>query len=207
MRQWIVEQNHVQMDDGHGRSSGVHASGIVKYIAVRAGFLKIDDDEEGPDEVAVLRMSLGLAWEEWLSSRVPGMMYHFGEIEQDGIVMTPDGLTLDATGGRLHEFKLTWKSKRRSENWSKEWYWMAQMKNYCHALGVREAWLHVFWVNGDYQRGFANARPEYAVYGFEFTQGELDSNWAQMLRYKDEAKAEVHGKAEDHNNETPEHTE
>ena len=125
------------------RSSGVHVSQIIRLIAVKMGFLKDGDDEEidmasGLPVDALLRISLGMAWEEWLAPRLAilyresgqgDFLYHPGEFSQDGIAGSPDALTFLPDGRvRLHEFKATWKSTKRILNFDHEWYWLSQVK-------------------------------------------------------------------------------
>jgi len=208
MKVSVVEQDHIQLDEGHGRTSGIHVSGVIRAIAVQMGYLDPEEPvEEGADPAERFdlqtrtRICLGLAFEEWLSKRIPGLDYHFGEVVQDGIIMSPDGFSFmpDAAGveaGRVHEFKLTWKSQNRSRNWIKEWMWLAQMKSYCRALSVLECWLHVYWINGDYSTPGAmglGTGPCYEVYRFEFTEREVELNWKLILDNAHKAKAERHG--------------
>lgn len=202
MKVSIVEQNHIELDGGHGRTSGIHVSGVIRAIAIQMKYLEPDDPEDSNrfDLQAKTRICLGLAWEDWLSKRIPELQYHFGEVVQDGIIMSPDGFSFmpDAVGaetGRVHEFKLTWKSQNRSKAWIKEWMWLAQMKSYCKAMGVTESWLHVYWINGDYGGGMGGlgTGPCYEVYRFEFTQAEIDLNWKLILNNAHKAEAENNG--------------
>lgn len=178
---------------GEPRTPGVHLSGVIRYIAVVMGLFTPDDKEENDLEGAKfplparLKMAMGLAWEDWVSSQYPDVMYHPGEIDQDGILMTPDGLRPDET---LFEFKVTWKSSYKLEYdgyWHKSfWPWRAQNMGYLYPLGWRKVHQCIFYVNGDY-RGEA---PKFVELEIEYTQQEIDDNWKLMLQHKRSAKPE-----------------
>lgn len=85
------------------RSPGVHLSGIIRCLAAENGILKPEWAEELSlvdartivDPVAVLRISIGLAWEQWYIAQLQGVSDHPGEIQLDGVYMTPDGESVD----------------------------------------------------------------------------------------------------------------
>lgn len=85
------------------RSTGVHLSAIYRCLAIENGLLTPDALEELSlvdartitDPVAVLRISIGLAWEQWYIAQLQGVVDHPGEIQLDGIYMTPDGESVD----------------------------------------------------------------------------------------------------------------
>lgn len=181
------------------RTPGVHVSTILRDIALKIGVFKDEDEDEemctqpgleGFSLIAVLRMALGLAWEEWFSkqaaSRYPGLVFHFGELHLDGIWLTPDAFdVLFLVLGQIHEFKVTWKSAARKV--ADQWYWVTQLKAYCHAMGVLAAVLWVYYVNGDYRHGY---RPEFKRYEFTFTPEELAANWRMIVGYRDRVQPE-----------------
>lgn len=109
------------------RSDGVHLSGIIRCIATDAGILKPEWAEELTlvdqrvitDPVAIARICMGLAWEEWyIRTQLPEVADHPGEMLLDGVYMTPDGdeliqLILDGRKRyrrKIHEVKATYKS-------------------------------------------------------------------------------------------------
>ena len=109
------------------RSQGVHQSAIIRCIATESGILKpewaeeltLADSRTITDEVAIARICMGLAWEEWyIHTQLPEVVDHPGEMLLDGVYMTPDGMELTTLilDGRnrhelmLHEVKLTYKS-------------------------------------------------------------------------------------------------
>lgn len=201
------------------RSVGIHLSGIIRCIATESGILKPEWAEELSlvdtrvieDPVAIARISMGLAWEEWyIHTQLPEVVDHPGEMLLDGVYMTPDGeeLTTLILDGRLHhelklhEVKLTYKSIKTvgGPDWQSwvgrtcdtqrnglgpltgQWMWLAQTKGYAKAAMTRFVDLHVLYVCGDYSHPM---RPVPFRYSIEFTQDEIDQNWELMTTYRD----------------------
>ena len=87
----------------HPRSEGVHLSAIIRCIATENGILKPEWVEELSlvdvrtitDPVAILRICIGLAWESWYIPQLRNVVDHPGELQFDGIYMTPDGESVD----------------------------------------------------------------------------------------------------------------
>lgn len=195
---------HLSLMPTEGRTPGLHQSSIIKAVALRSGFL---DWKWALDEsMDPLKVILGLGWEDKLPMIHPEMNieYHPGEVEQDGIILTCDGISEldqdeytqvwlepipgDFTHFRVHEFKLTWKSSRgiTGSYWfmdSKWWMWKAQVMGYCKVWGTRWARLHVYFVNGDYSKGAGGTGPQYRIFDFEFTWAELNENWKMLLNH------------------------
>lgn len=194
---------------GEPRSRGIHVSKVIRAIAVEDGILKkewVEDlslIEVGPsgwweslDTVSKLRISLGLAWEEWYAGVLAeqmGVDFHPGECCVDGVYMTPDGESLDMllsfSGLAIHEIKLTYKSLNTVgiDLQGKNWMWLAQTKAYCKAKGTTVAYLHVFFVCGDYSYPMRPMLGPDAIqpmcWRIEFTQEEIDSNWEVIIGY------------------------
>jgi hypothetical protein len=201
------------------RSPGVHLSSIIRCIATESGVLKPEWAEELSlvdrrtitDPVAITRICMGLAWEEfYIESQLPQVIDHPGEMLVDGVYMTHDGeelttLILDARlryAVKLHEVKCTFKSIKTvsGPNWdywerniydsadspigplSGQWMWVSQCKGYAKAAGTRLVDLHVLYVCWDYMFPI---RPKAYRYSIEFTDKELDDNWALMTEYRD----------------------
>lgn len=199
------------------RTPGVHLSSLIRCIAMENGYLEAEADEEFsimdrdirglnlPPE-AIARICMGLAWEQfYIETQLPEVIDHPGEIEFDGVYMTPDGEELASifidTRNRytpkIHEIKHTSKSMNTVGFWpamtydtsvhgslgpvGTQWMWLAQLKGYCKAKGTRYAALHVLFSNGDYSWP---QRPYPARYDIEFTQEELDENWALLDNYR-----------------------
>lgn len=198
----------------------MHVSECIRDVALAMGMYKGDDKEEldwtlikyrmmcGADvlvdyPLAIRRVAMGLAWEQWYGAQHPEMNFHLvGELSKDKIIGTPDGLEFrtiqmvqDSTGtysiarrqeltyGIIHEIKLTWKSSRSHNEApevriAKEWAWISQCKSYCFMAHdprwpVLTAILHVYWVNGNYR----GSGPEILTYELTFTEQELIANW------------------------------
>lgn len=196
------------------RSVGVHLSGVIRCLAMDMGILNKEQAEELSltdvryivDPVALLRIMIGLAWEDYYLKNVlikDGVEKHPGEFKVDGIYMTPDGISeegVESTGvivtqrtvkkgvryKRIHELKATYKSTKTVgesvEELQKQWLWMAQIKGYCHATDTNLASLHVLYLCGDYKMPI---RPVMRVYDLEFTSQEIQENWSLMIEGRD----------------------
>lgn len=182
------------------RTPGVHISRVIRAIAGETGILKKEYCEDlslvevgpdgwwdGLDEFSKLRISLGLAWEEWYAKVLAesmGVIFHPGECCVDGIYMTPDGEALDMllsfSGLNIHEIKLTYKSTKTVGDLLSQWMWLAQVKAYCKAKGTRVAYVHVYFVCGDYSYPI---RPQLKCWRVEFTEDEIDVSWELMTGY------------------------
>lgn len=182
----------------HPRTPGIHLSAVIRCIATEAGLLKrnVADDlslvEVGGNEEwwgrlsepDRLRISIGLAWEEWYIPQMGYINDHPGEMQLDGIYMTPDGESLDVVLNHhmlcLHEVKATYKSTKTVGNLDSQWMWLAQTKAYCKAMGTMRAFLHVLFLCGDYSFPMT---PQLRVWRIDYDQAELDENWETMTGY------------------------
>jgi hypothetical protein len=183
------------------RSQGVHVSNIIRCIAQESGILKPEWAEEISlvdvrtitDPVAIVRINMGLAWEAHYIPMLGDVLDHPGELQYDGIYMSPDGesvsvIVTDRNHGMqlvLHEVKLTYKSINtvcppRSKPLENQWMWMAQCKSYCKAMDTRFCNLHVLFACGDYSYPI---RPIPKRWAIEFTQAEIDENWDLIRDY------------------------
>jgi hypothetical protein len=170
------------------RREGLHEGDLVRAVAIRGGLLKVDKDKE--DVLDPVLLCCGLAWECWAAGLYQDMMWQPPEVEYEGVLMNMDGLSYTDSGELVvEEFKFTRKSAwvggedRRIEG---EWRWLAQVKNYCKAMGGDEGGctrgrLHVMYVNGNY-RFKDGGGPQYWRYDLQFTQQEVDDNWQVMQR-------------------------
>lgn len=202
-------------DPVHARSDGVHVSGVIKCIAIETGVLDakwtedlslVDASQEdwwdSLDSAARLRISIGLAWEEWYLRNLPGVVDHPGEMHVDGIYMTHDGESLDVLltprsksySLVLHEVKATYKSTKTVGLLESQWMWLAQTKAYCKGLRCLTAYLHVLFLCGNYKFPIT---PVLKVFRIDYTQEEIDDNWELMVDYVAHRKAlELEGLSE-----------
>jgi hypothetical protein len=185
------------------RTQGVHLSSIIRCIAADTGILKkewaedvsLQDIREIDDPVAILRISIGLAWEQYYIPEVLGPLFgvvdHPGEMELDGIYLTPDGESISVIITDkfhpiqlvVHEVKATYKSVRTVGDLTGQWMWLSQVKAYCKAKGTRFAMLHVLFLCGDYSYPIT---PQLKCWQIEFTQAELDTSWDLLKEYRDQ---------------------
>lgn len=191
---------NVPLPPGHARSEGIHLSRIIRSIAVESGILNpawVEDlsliEVQGGQEewwnkldmASQLRMSIGLAWEQWYIPLLGNVVWQPGEMQVDGIYMTHDGESIDAIltpkGEEyhlcLHEVKATYKSTKTVGDLSTQWMWTAQTKGYCKGLNTLVAYVHVLFICGDYKYPIT---PQLRVYRVTFTQAEIDDNWDLM---------------------------
>jgi hypothetical protein len=192
------------------RSKGVHQSAIIRSIAMEMGILKWDGVDEPTmadvrhitDPVAIQRICIGLAWEEWYIPQIlsrEGIKKHPGEMCVDNIYMTPDGvgpggviITPEAIQNKrypivpciIHEVKATYKSINTVGDLCSQWLWLSQVKGYCKGAGTRLARLHVMFLCGDYKMPI---QPVTKAWDLEFTQKEIDDNWSLLKDYRDYA--------------------
>jgi hypothetical protein len=193
-----------------GRSEGIHVSSIIRNIAIENKILETNeldelslvDSREITDPIALLRIGLGIGWERFYIPDVLSRLYnvddHPPEAHHDGVFLSRDGesvsVIITTEGPKwavvVHEVKCTYKSVRTVMGKSglatdillSQCMWLAQIKAYCIARNTRFAVLHVLFVCGDYSYPI---RPINLCWQLEFTQAELDNNWAMLVDYKD----------------------
>lgn len=213
-----IEQGPIHLP-WHPRTDGVHLSSIIRCIAGETGILKLELIEdwslisnfrEITDRVALLRISIGLAWEAYYIPLLPDVADHPDEMHVDGIYMNMDGNSITVficpvtrKNGLLdvvHEIKATYKSTKTvgvteeqvKKNIKKNWMWLCQLMAYCRAKKTLHGWLHVLFLCNDYKFPMI---PELLIYKFEFTQEELDENWDIVRDYRDERLYGAEGEA------------
>lgn len=176
------------------RAVGVHVSSIIRCIAIEMGLLQGDDAEdltladsrEITDPVAIMRMSIGLAWEEWYIKQIlslEGVADHPPSMVLDGIHMSPDGESvLPCMNLCIHEVKATYKSTRTVGDLSKQWMWLTQMKAYCKGAKTHYAKMHTLFLCGDYKFPI---QPQIRTWELDFTSKEIDDNWDLLREYRD----------------------
>jgi len=131
------------------------------------------------DDATKMQFEKGFLWEVALSKAFgEKAAKRIGEIELDGIAMSPDGISFDKDGSHtVEEYKCTAFSSNKSP--AENWRWMMQVKGYCKALGANKCIFRIF----HHMEIMWNPGACYAVWELTFTQGELDENWESVLNH------------------------
>ena len=155
------------------RSPGLHVSDVIRSILVDLGRLEKKDTFTESD---MITMERGFVWEQMLSMAWGQLIgARIGEVECEGIALSPDGISFDPDGPIIDEYKCTLKSAKSppEDNMA----WMMQIKAYCYACECLKARLWVWYMKGEYKPPFHVFR----VYGLEFTERELVENWTMII--------------------------
>jgi hypothetical protein len=165
---------------GLPRGEGLHLTTIIKYINTVLGTAKKSPEGWSRD----LCMEAGFIWEDTLSLVLGDRMgVRPGEIECDGILMSPDGIEFLESGDPvLEEYKLTWRSTRNKVE--QEWDWLVQTMAYCYALGLNKTLFRILYLMGNYK----GTGPVYREALLRYDKHGLKENWNMILRHKDEAR-------------------
>jgi len=166
---------HTEPDEK--REDGYHLSTVVKSLQDAAG---LGYKGTGFNDME-LTAEIGLLWERALS-RIMGEKFASRppQICEDNIWMSPDGIGPDPEDEVplvVEEYKCTWQSTKRSP--LDNFYYMAQVKSYCRAVGTTVAIMRIFHIMGDYK----GSGPIYRVARIRFTQHELDQNWNMITNH------------------------
>lgn len=164
------------------RSEGLHLSTVIRHVSLKMGWAKDYSSTGKPSNK--FPMHVGIAWENYLfqliASRMPeGHEFdpHPGELCEDGIYMSPDGIEIDSAGQVIiHEIKCTWKKPNKVIE--SRWEWLTQVKSYCRAAGSTCGVLHQLYITGD---PFTSL-PSHISTRMEFTKRELEESWEMILR-------------------------
>ena len=181
---WTTEQTE-------SRSPGLHLSDIIhdmdKTLMLTNSY---GWDKDEVRDHRNLNFEKGYLWEVALSRAFGEKAAHRpGEIELDGVLMSPDGTKYIESGEftekecpieelLLEEYKCTALSSEKSP--ADNWKWMMQVKGYCKALGATKCIFRILY-HVDIMRHPGSA---YGVFLLTFTQGELDENWEAVLNHK-----------------------
>lgn len=162
------------------RSPGLHASGLLRYVAQTSGITAYKEQLES--EELPLRMALGLAWEEFAVSLHPEIVWQPGE-QLEPVINNCDGISFDDTvpTAIVEEFKLTWRwRKPGAELLAAAWTWVQQAAIYCLTWQAERVRWHVCWVNGEGFKQTGGPGPMYVTYLASFSAKELDET-RQMI--------------------------
>lgn len=173
------------MSSGVPRSDGLH---LTKITGDLFGYGERDpNDTEGTE-----RMATGFALEyilSWAIGQVfhtddlhnAGILVHAGEVELDGIKMSPDAVWV--YDDLLEEFKATWTSSNKPITERTTWLW--QTKAYCLALGLNKVRFRILHVNGSYHKGTGRCAngPCFKTWLVTYTDEELQENWKMIVSH------------------------
>lgn len=164
-----------------GRPPGCHLSDVVKEIGKA---VEGDRYGDGPIDPAVAHA--GFLWEDVLSEVLAKQWgWRQREAMLDGIHMTLDGV--DVKDRCVLEAKASKISSRNRIDSNRFWLWGVRTKGYCKAIGVRRAKLVILHLNSGYENaGGKFGTTKVAGWLLEWTQREIDENWAMVLRVKKE---------------------
>lgn len=174
------------------RTPGVHVSVIIKALCVYLGHFSADWGEQ-PESELHTRWEAGNIWETGLIARKceddPDRFTRPGELvglSTDGhtlIYGTPD--LVDVIDECVEEIKLTWSSSNNDPDDSQLfWRYWRQGMAYAYMLGYRRVRLDVGFAAGNYTYPL---KPDSRLWEREFTQSELESNWAMLCNNIDRA--------------------
>lgn len=193
------------------REGGVHLSGVLKEWATSTQILTPGeyDEDEG---MLPLRMFMGLCVEWGISRLYPETSWWPGTIARDGVVGSPDGMTIETKWmpirphidnpregeNIIEEIKYTHMScangrdvpalndRQNIKDW---WRRLQQAMGYCnlHPARPRLARFHVIYGVGDYIRPY---QEKYLRTLIEFNPQELAANWEMIQKYRKRTKAE-----------------
>ena len=163
------------------RSEGLHLSQIISALdEVRSSGPRYPETDEQTKQGY---FSMGFFWETFLASvfrdtaikKSNGTLIRPGEIERDGIVMSPDAI--DLGDYVLEEYKSTYLSCSSPIDDPKFWTWWVQMKCYCYAIGTRTARLRVWFIVGDWK----GSGPQVRAWTFHFSDRDCEECWQMVL--------------------------
>lgn len=165
----------IDLKDSVDRPKGLHVSQIIGDICKQ-----LYPDVYG-QALNVEKVTAGRTFEDWLErgfQEAQSGIFRPPPLQVDGVWLSPDGVNPDPY--QIEEYKLTWYS---STDWDpgckRAWPWKIQIMAYCYALGVTEARLTVFFVNGNYKP----PKPEVRQYQLTFTELELQETWLMLINH------------------------
>jgi hypothetical protein len=176
-RAFAISDLVISDEQSSARTPGTHVSDIIRHIDKAMN--KEKDNKFTEDDLELFAI-IGRMWEAQISKAMlkPPRYERIGEIECDGIIMSPD--SIDTVEWSLQEFKVTWRSARRTIE--SEFKWLTQVKAYCYALGMCRVSIYALYVCGTYQPPV----PIPKAWDLLFSPSELQDNWAMLLRNKEE---------------------
>lgn len=159
----------------HVRSGGVHLSEVIRDMEETLWPGKYEGTR-GWDLNSCAQV--GVFWEVVLSwAYRDTFATDIGEVELDGIVGTPDGVSSDDEGVYLEEYKASWKSSKNQP--TDIFHYRMQGMGYCKMLGLDRIVFRILHVMGDY----AGSGPVYNVWDIRWDQKEIDEAWESLVNH------------------------
>lgn len=208
--------------EGYVRSPGLHMSDIYNSLYKKLDPKRYDKRDINGDAIPfdLKKLELGLRFEEWLEKvlAVSLLGERPGEFRTNhsplcpsrkvempsgivcphclaGTYYSPDYLFYEEVESILGEFKLTWYSSKGAPTGVDKFdKYFTQIKAYLYHLKMLRARLFIFFVNGQYPKG-GPPSPQFRVWEMEFTQKELDKEWAMLLAHALKEKLYNHGRS------------
>ena len=170
----------------------LHATDVIRYVGGKSGLMRQYSEITTWD--LKLAANCGFLWEDVIG-HVLGEKHAAvrpGEITLDGVMGSPDGVTVvEGENGEeelaLEEYKFTWKSCKNGIG--HDWYYMTQCQAYMKLVDVTLCRFRVLYVMGDYK----GSGPKYVEYLVRAAQSDVDANWRMLLNHKDAAWEWVKG--------------
>lgn len=171
-----------------GGDEHLHVSAIIRHIAIGLGHITPTDDPINFD-----MLELGNILEEGIERRYPHFI-RVGELEYDGLFGNCDFYDADNTA--IVEVKRTSISTNNPAEGKKFWKYWVQGKAYCkmmESIGIHTTKVHLIIEHtvGDWDR----TKPPSPVihhWLWEFTQHEIDSNWAMIKAHAAQVKQKAY---------------
>ena len=156
------------------RTPGLHLTDIISDILLTLSVAKKYDDAD-----PCLQYEKGYLWEVVLSyAFAEKVIYQIGEVELDGIICSPDGVSYGNSDNLIvEENKCTAKSSKRSPDENIDW--MMQAKGYCKVLESTSCIFRIF----HHTEIMWNPDGCYNVFKLDFTQTEIDENWLTIVNH------------------------
>lgn len=181
----IMAQRRHPVANRQSRSTKhLHVMQIVTRLAIAAGKLdEILDWEPFTETHYPTLPAMGVMWEEFRASyfNPDAFCWQPGEHLKDGIAGNPDGVF--PFERKLWECKATTK---KPQPVAEIWIYVKQILCYLKLTGMTQALLEVLWIAGDRSKPI---KPIATSTLLEFTQHEIDSWWAVMVKTAREMEA------------------
>jgi hypothetical protein len=170
------------------RSPGHHQSGVLRYIALKVGWLK---SGEALEEDMPWRMAMGTMFEEFYFSLLTTAIWQPGEQIKDGIASNCDGINIIEvpTLGETHvieETKCTEMKVKTGEDFLGLPLYMHQGREYCFVYGPRVVRWSILFYRGAYD-GLGPVCKQYII---KFSDRECLQTHDLLLKYRDETEPE-----------------